>query len=225
MEKAYFNWSSGKDSALALHRALQSGLYDIGVLFSVVRPDGAVAMHEVGTTLLARQAEAIGLPLVTLSFRLEWAEQEFATAVSRQVEWFKAQGITTALFGDLYLEALRRRRDEKCALAGIRTGYPLWGVPPAEALDEFIGLGFKAVVTCVDCSVLPDSFVGRTIDRTFLSDLPPEADPCGERGEYHSFVYDGPLFRHPVPFSVRGIGSRTYADEGSAHHYCYLELE
>ena len=224
MEKAYFNWSSGKDSALALHRALQSGQYHAGALFSVVRADGALAMHEVSTGLLERQAEAIGIPLVTFPFHPEWTQREYGDAMRRQIEAFKAQGITTALFGDLYLEELRRARDAKCALAGIRTDYPLWGTSPAGALDEFIRLGFKAVVTCVDCSVLPADFVGRTIDRSFLADLPPAADPCGERGEYHSFVYDGPLFRHPVEFTVGGCYSRTYDTGGEARTYGYLEL-
>ena len=224
MEKAYFNWSSGKDSALALHCALQAGRYDVETLFSVVRQDGAVAMHEVGTGLLARQAEAIGIPFVMFPFRPEWTGEEYGEAMRRQMEAFKAAGIRTALFGDIYLEPLRRARDAKCARMGLRTDYPLWGMPPAGVMDEFIRLGFKAVVTCVDCRVLPADMVGRTLDRTFLADLPPQADVCGERGEYHTFVYDGPLFRHPVDFTVKGRHSRTYGEDDGAHTFSYLEL-
>ena len=224
MEKAYFNWSSGKDSALALYRAMRSGRYSVEALFSAVRTDGAVAMHEVGAGLLERQAEAIGIPLVTFPFRPEWTREEYGDALRKRMEAFKAAGIRTALFGDIYLETLRRARDTKCARMGLWTDYPLWGMSPAGVMEEFIRLGFKAVVTCVDGAVLPADMVGRTLDRAFLADLPPQADVCGERGEYHTFVYDGPLFRHPVDFTVNGRYSRTYGMGDAAHEYCYLAL-
>lgn len=224
MEKAYFNWSSGKDSALALYRAIRSGRYSVEALFSVVRADGALAMHEVGIALLERQAEAIGIPLVTFPFRPEWTGEEYGEAMRRRMEAFKVSGIRTALFGDIYLEVLRRARDAKCAGMGLRTDYPLWGMSPTGVMEEFIRLGFKAVVTCVDATVLPADMVGRTLDRAFLADLPPQADVCGERGEYHTFVYDGPLFHHPVDFTVGGRYSRIYGTGDGACEYCYLEL-
>lgn len=164
MEKAYFNWSSGKDSALALYRAVMSGLYDVRALFSVVKTDGRLAMHEVGEALLRRQADAIGIPFHPFHIDTSWTDAEYAACMSKAVGRFKAQGIATALFGDLYLDGLRRWREANCCQDGIRAEFPLWHVEPMDAVNEFIRLGFKAVITCVDCSVLDESFVGRTIN-------------------------------------------------------------
>jgi len=227
MEKAYFNWSSGKDSALALYRAVMSGLYDVRALFSVVKTDGRLAMHEVGEALLRRQADAIGIPFHPFHIDTSWTDAEYAACMSKAVGRFKAQGIATALFGDLYLADLRRRRDEHCGMNGIKAEFPLWHVEPMDAVDEFISLGFKAVVTCVDCSVLDGSFVGRNIDDGFISELPAGVDVCGERGEYHSFVYDGPIFRRPVDFKINGSYCREYEGNaaGGVAKYSYLDLE
>ncbi len=164
MEKAYFNWSSGKDSALALYRAVMSGLYDVRALFSVVKTDGRLAMHEVGEALLRRQADAIGIPFHPFHIDTSWTDAEYAACMSKAVGRFKAQGIATALFGDLYLDGLRRWREANCCQDGIRAEFPLWHVEPMDAVNEFIRLGFKAVITCVDCSVLDESFFGRTIN-------------------------------------------------------------
>lgn len=227
MKKAYFNWSSGKDSALALYRAVASGLYDVRALFSVVKTDGRLAMHEVGETLLRRQADAIGIPFHPFYIDTSWTDAEYAVNMSKSVNLFREQGIATTLFGDLYLADLRRRREEHCSMNGVKAEFPLWHVPPMDAVGEFIRLGFKAVVTCVDCSVLDESFVGRTIDEGFISALPAGVDVCGERGEYHSFVYDGPIFRRTVDFKMKGRYCREYEGNaaGGVAKYCYLDLE
>ena len=227
MEKAYFNWSSGKDSALALYRAVMSGLYDVRALFSVVKTDGRLAMHEVGEALLRRQADAIGIPFHPFHIDTSWTDAEYAACMSKAVGRFKAQGIATALFGDLYLDGLRRWRKANCRQDGIRAEFPLWHVEPMDAVNEFIRLGFKAVITCVDSSVLDGSFVGRNIDDGFISELPAGVDVCGEHGEYHSFVYDGPLFRRPVDFKVKGRYCREFEGNaaGGVAKYCYLDLE
>lgn len=227
MEKAYFNWSSGKDSALALYRAVMSGLYDVRALFSVVKTDGRLAMHEVGEALLRRQADAIGIPFHPFHIDTSWTDAEYAVCMSKAVGRFKAQGIATALFGDLYLDGLRRWREANCCQDGIRAEFPLWHVEPMDAVNEFIRLGFKAVITCVDCSVLDESFVGRTINKGFISDLPAGMDACGEQGEYHSFVYDGPLFRRPVDFKVKGRYCREFEGNaaGGVAKYSNLDLE
>lgn len=227
MEKAYFNWSSGKDSALALYRAVTSGLYDVRALFSVVKTDRRLAMHEVGEALLRRQADAIGIPFHPFHIDTSWTDAEYAACMSKAVGRFKAQGIATALFGDLYLDGLRRRREANCRWDGIRAEFPLWHVAPQDVVKDFISLGFKAVVTCVDCSVLDESFVCRVIDDNFISDLPASVDVCGERGEYHSFVYDGPIFCRPVDFKLKGKYSREFEGNaaGGVAKYCYLDLE
>lgn len=227
MEKAYFNWSSGKDSALALYRAVTSGLYDVRALFSVVKTDGRLAMHEVGEALLRCQADAIGIPFHPFHIDTSWTDAEYAACMSKAVGRFKAQGIATALFGDLYLDGLRRWRKANCRQDGIRAEFPLWHVEPMDAVNEFIRLGFKAVITCVDSSVFDESFVGRTINEGFISDLPAGMDACGEQGEYHSFVYDGPLFRRPVDFKVKGRYCREFEGNaaGGVAKYCNLDLE
>lgn len=217
MKRAYLNWSGGKDSALALYAALRSGEYRVEALFSAVQAGrGEVAMHGTGVSLLARQAEAAGLPLIPFYFDPEWPEARYRAEMGEAVGRLREAGIDTALFGDLYLEPLRRSREERCARAGIRAEFPLWGTPPERAMEELLRLGFRTVVTCVDCAVLPERLLGRVIDGAFAAEIPPGADLCGERGEYHSFVFDGPVFRRPAPYEA----GETY---GSGR-YRYLEL-
>lgn len=227
-EKAYFSWSSGKDSALALYTAMISGEYDVMALFSVVKAvDKRLAMHEVGEGLLRRQAAALGLPFRPFYIDTTWTDEEYEANMAIEANSFKAQGIGTALFGDLYLDGLRRVREAKCRVNGIKAVFPLWGVSTDKVMSDFITLGFKAVVTCVDSSVLDESFVGRVIDWDFIADYPAGADICGENGEYHSFVFDGPVFKCPVAFSTNGTYIREYVNDGgsSISRYCYLNLE
>ena len=226
MEKAYFNWSSGKDSALALYRALHSDRFSVETLLSVVKADcGRIAMHEVGVDLLGRQAQSIGIPLSIVRFNPD-APESYGTAMRDQMKRFASQNITTALFGDLYFEQLRKSREQKCAEAGMRAEFPLWGIRQEKLMREFLRLGFKAVVTCVDGSVLPDKWVGREIDEAFLHAFPPGANLCGENGEYHSFVYDGPIFQRPVAFALKEKYYMDFldSDTGRSRRYWYLKL-
>lgn len=227
MEKAYFNWSSGKDSALALYYAVKSGQYDVLSLFTIVKKHEAkIAMHEIGMDLLQKQAHAIGIPLSVFEYDTKASEEEYQSSMKKQMALFKHQNITTALFGDLYLEDLRKRREENCGLQGIKADFPLWGLNTKELLLEFISLGFKSIVTCVDGLLLDESFVGRVIDKSFLHDLPPNVDICGENGEYHSFVFDGPIFNKAVKFDVIQKYYRDYPnkDGSKQSRYWYLEL-
>lgn len=222
-EKAYFNWSSGKDSALALYHAVNSGKYSVETLFTLLNCDGKkVSMHETGYNLLRRQAEAIGIPLTVLLFRSDWSAEQYSFAMTKQMKTFKDNHIETALFGDLFLEELRNARIQSCAEAGIRAEFPLWNA--VNVMEEFLDLGFKAVVTCVNGSVLPDAFVGRVLDRKMLSEFPEGADICGENGEYHSFVFDGPVFHHPVDYKIRRKFFRDYPSDGGSTRYFYAEL-
>ena len=227
MKRAYFNWSSGKDSALALYRALNSGDFSIEVLFSVLKSEGQrIAMHETGIELLKKQADAIGIELMPFYFNSDWSGETYGAAMSESIARLKARNITTALFGDLHLETLRKKREQKCKDAGITAVFPLWGTSPRDVLAEFIRLGFRAIVTCVDNSVLSEKFVGKEINENFLSELPKDIDACGEKGEYHSFVFDGPIFRHPVDFKIKGKFSQTFSDipTGTFRRYVYLKL-
>lgn len=228
MEQAYLCWSGGKDATLALYRSICLGLYDVKVLLSVVKKDsGKLAMHEVEERLLRKQAEAVGIPFMPFHIDTSWTDKYYDAKMSQVVESLKSRGLTTAMFGDLYLEDLRRQREAKCFVSGIKAVFPLWHIPAKDVISSFVRLGFKAVVTCVDCSVLPESFVGRIIDNDFIADFPSDADVCGENGEYHSFVFDGPIFSHSVDFKIKGNHSQEYTCEGSgrAVRYCYLDLE
>jgi uncharacterized protein (TIGR00290 family) len=228
MKKAYLNWSTCKDSNLALYRVQQADSYTVEALFSVVMADNAqIAMHEIGTVLLKKQAAAIGIPLTIFNFDPKWSKKEYGVAINQPLEKFKAAGIATALFGDLYLQDLRKKREENCLKAGIKADFPLWNIPSKKIVREFVDLGFKAIVTCIDNAVLPEEFLGRLIDDDFINDLPDQVDCCGENGEYHSFVFDGPTFSKPVDFTVTSKYFRDYPDSNSAHphRYWYLNLK
>lgn len=227
MKKAYFNWSSGKDSAFALYKAMKSETYDVQNLFTIIKKQGSkIAMHEIGIDLLKQQANTIGIPLTVLEFDLAASPGEYEKSIKTQMEKFKREQINTALFGDLYLQDLRNRRIENCKQQGIQAEFPLWNSKPDELLREFISLGFKSIVTCVDGSVLDESFVGRVIDEAFLRDLPSGIDICGENGEYHSFVFDGPIFHKPVKFEIIKRYYVDYPNETNTqqNRYWYLEL-
>lgn len=227
MKKAYFNWSGGKDSALALYRALQSGEYEVSLLFSAVKKgDACLAMHETGVDLLKKQAASIGIPLVVWEWDPASPVEEYRAAMGRQVAQLREMGIETALFGDLYLEELRAHREKNCAASGMEAAFPLWGMGAEQVMGAFVASGFKGVVTCVDGAVLGEGFLGRAIDEEFLRDLPPGADICGENGEYHSFVFDGPIFQAPVPFCVLERGYREYPDPAGTgtHRFWHCRL-
>ena len=211
-EPAIFNWSGGKDSALALYEVLQGGQFEVKTLLtSVSAPYQRVSMHGVRVALLERQAASLGLPCQQLLLpetpSMDAYEQLMAAALG---EW-RQRGATAAVFGDIFLEDLRRYRETQLARLGLRAVFPLWGRPTAALIREFIGLGFKTITTCVNDKYLDQSFVGRVIDEDFLRDLPAHVDPCGENGEFHTFVFDGPLFREPVAFERGEIVHRRYA--------------
>lgn len=228
LKNAYFNWSSGKDSSLALYYALKSKNFEIKSLFSVISSnEEKISMHEIRKDLLIRQADEIGIPLTLFRFNPEWSAEEYGSAMEKYIDKFKKQGITTALFGDLYLEELKNRRIANCARPGLNAEFPLWNIPPREILHQFVENGFKAIITCIDNSILPETFLGKVIDRDFIENYPENADICGENGEYHSFVFDGPIFQNPVDFHIVRKFHRDYIEPetNKIHRYCYLELE
>lgn len=184
-------------------------------------------MHEIGIDLLKRQAESIGIPLTILEFDLTAPLDEYKKSMEIHIEKFKEQKLNIALFGDLYLENLRNQRSDNCRSQSIQAEFPLWNSKPRELLQEFISLGFKSIVTCVDGSLLDESFVGRVIDEAFLNDLPDGVDICGENGEYHSFVFDGPIFRKPVEFEIVSRYHKVYPNGANTmlNRYWYLELK
>ena len=196
-------WSSGKDSAFALHVLRERDDVEVvGLLTTVNETHDRVAMHAVRRTLLEAQAAAAGLPLTLVRIPHPCSDLAYEAAMGRALEEARASGVVGVAFGDLFLEDIRRYREEKMAGTGLRPLFPLWGRPTAGLAREMLEAGLKARITCVDPRVLAGSFAGREFDLPLLADLPAGVDPCGENGEFHTFAWDGPMFGRPVP--VRG---------------------
>lgn len=192
-------WSSGKDAALTLHRLRSGGEYEVaGLLTTVSSAYGRVAMHGVRTSLLDRQAAALGLPLTRVEIPTPCSNAEYDARMALAVRSLRAEGVGHLAFGDLFLEEVRAYREERLASTGITPVFPLWGADTRALAEEMLRLGIEAHVVCLDPRVLPRSFAGRRFDRAFLEDLPPGVDPCGERGEFHTFVSAGPMFARPI---------------------------
>jgi uncharacterized protein (TIGR00290 family) len=206
--RAVVSWSSGKDSALALRTALDLGLCQVVALLTTVSLlGGRIPMHGVRRTLVEEQAAVLGLPLEIVTFNPAEPAAAYEAAMHRSLSRWQKQGASVVVCGDIFLESVRQRRQEKLAAAGWSALFPLWGRDPHELLAEFVRRGFKAIITGVDTAVLGKGFLGQVIDDGFVAELPPGVDPCGENGEYHTFVFDGPGFSWPVGFVIGAIGS------------------
>ena len=195
-------WSSGKDSAWTLHVLRQRQEVEVvGLLTTINSAHARVSMHAVRMALLEAQAEAVGLPLWKVPIPSPCSNRDYEEAMSEAVRNALVAGITMMAFGDLFLEDVRRYREAHLAGTGMAPLFPIWGLPTDDLAREMVEVGLRARVTCVDPRQLPTSFAGRDFDAAFLSELPEHVDPCGERGEFHTFAYDGPMFHRPV--SVR----------------------
>jgi len=217
-EKILFSWSSGKDSGLALHELKKNDSYEVvGLLTTVTEGYERISMHGVRSGLLAKQAENLGMPLERVYIPKESSNEKYETAMKEALLRYKDKGVSAIAFGDLFLEDLKHYREHRLAEVGLKAVFPLWKRDTKVLSQEFIRLGFKAVVTCVDSQVLDGRFSGREYDEQFLSELPARIDPCGENGEFHSFVYDGPIFKEPVRFNKGGVVIRD-----KRFHFCEL---
>jgi uncharacterized protein (TIGR00290 family) len=202
-KRTLLSWSSGKDSAWALHVLRRQPSCEVAGLFCTVNQAfDRVSMHAVRVELLKLQAEKVGLPLQLIQIPYPCSNEEYETIMGGFVEGVKEQGIDCFAFGDLFLEDVRQYRVDKLAGTGIEPVFPLWGLPTPELALEMIALGLRAKITCVDPEQLSPEFAGREFDHAFLADLPAGVDPCGENGEFHSFVYDGPMFQGALPIQV-----------------------
>jgi len=194
------SWSSGKDSAWSLNVLRQRGEVEVvGLLTTVNSAYERVAMHAVRVALLEAQAKATGLPLWKVPIPSPCSNAEYEEVMGKVIREALAQGITAMAFGDLFLEDIRRYRETQLAGTGLTPLFPIWGVPTDALAREMLAAGLRARLTCVDPKQMPKAFAGREFDEALLAELPPSVDPCGERGEFHTFAYDGPMFRHPVP--------------------------
>ena len=215
MQRVLFCWSGGKDSALALHRVVTSGRYEVVALLTTLNEHyRRVSMHGVREDLLDAQARAIGLPLEKMFVSLRSTNEEYADKMRATLLRYKALGVEHAVYGDIFLEDLRRWREDNLAQVGMTGVFPLWKNNTTQLMAEFVALGFRAVICCANDSYFGEADVGRELDANFVTDLPPDVDPCGENGEYHSFVYAGPIFR--APLSIR-VGEKVYRPIEQTH--------
>jgi diphthamide synthase (EF-2-diphthine--ammonia ligase) len=214
--KALIAWSSGKDSAWALHETRGRGDFEIaGALTTVTETFGRVSMHGVREELLAAQLDAAGLAPVRVPIPYPCPNEIYEARMAAALADAKAAGVTHVIFGDLFLEDVRRYREGKLAGTGIAPVFPLWARPTAALAREMIDAGVETWLACVDLKQLPIGFAGRRLDHGLLAEMPPAADPCGEKGEFHTFVAAGPMLRSRIVVRVGEIVSRdgfAYAD-------------
>ena len=199
MKKVLVSWSSGKDSAWALHQLRQSGEYEIaGLLTTLNTAFDRVAMHGTRREVLEAQAEAAGLPLWTVPLPWPCSNVEYETAMSAACQRAVSEGIEAIAFGDLFLEDVRRYREERLAGTGLQPLFPLWRINTRELVRTMLRAGVRARIVCVDPKKLPKEFAGRDLDESLLDKFSPEVDQCAENGEFHTCAYAGPMFRKPI---------------------------
>ncbi len=215
-ERIVFSWSGGKDSSMALFELQRAGTLEVASLLTTVSDAyDRISMHGVRRTLLERQADALGLPLHVIRLAQCCTNDEYESKMSAALAGFRESGIRRVAFGDIFLADLRAYRERNLARVGMTGLFPVWQKDTRELVEAFLGFGFRAIVVCVDAAKLDDSFAGRLVDREFVRDLPAGVDPCGENGEFHSFVFDGPIFREPVGLTRGAVvrrGSLYFCD-------------
>lgn len=217
-EKVLFSWSGGKDSAMALYEIRKSKDYEVAALLTTVTQDyDRVSMHGLRRVLLEQQAEFLGYPLEKIFITKNASNKEYESKMEEVLLKYKNAGVNSVVFGDIFLEDLRKYREGNLAKIGMKGIFPIWKRDSKELAQTFIDLGFKAVLVCVDSDVLDRKFVGREFDAKFLSDLPSNIDPCGENGEFHSFVYNGPIFREKMSYESGEVILRD-----NRFYYCDL---
>jgi uncharacterized protein (TIGR00290 family) len=198
--RAVVSWSSGKDSAYALYEARRAGrLHVVGLLTTITETYGRVSMHGVREEILDAQAEAAGLPLFKVPIPSPCPNEVYERAMGTMMGRLQSEGVRAVIFGDLFLEDIRAYREAKMRGTGLEPVFPLWGRPTGALAEEIVDAGFEARIVALDPKKIPPRFAGRSFDRQLLADLPPEVDPCGERGEFHTCVTAGPIFHWPIP--------------------------
>ena len=197
--RTLLSWSSGKDSAWTLHTLRSDQRYDVvGLVTTINEAANRVAMHAVRTALLRAQARAARLPLWELAIPSPCSNEQYESVLRAAIARAEDEAIDCFAFGDLFLEDIRAYREKQLSATKLTPIFPLWGRDTRELAEEMIAGGLRARITCVDPRALPPSFAGREFDRALLDDLPPGVDPCGERGEFHTFAYSGPMFSEPL---------------------------
>ncbi len=224
-KRAIFNWSGGKDSAMALYQIQKQQEFDIRYLMTSVNANSErISMHGVRNELLEAQALSLGISLKKL-FLPESSEMDvYEKHLFEIMNQFKKEAIDYSIFGDIFLEDLKNYREKQLQKVDMQAVFPLWNKDTTYLIEQFIDLGFKTILTAVDESKLPKEFAGRIIDKEFLKDLPIDVDPCGENGEFHTFVFDGPNFNNRISFEIGDIIHKKYTyDKAYGFWFCDLK--
>jgi len=208
-EPILFCWSGGKDSAMALHALLQQGDVRVTALLTTVTEGyERISMHGVRRELLEGQAESIGLPLHEVRIPPQCVNPVYEARMEQALRVHYNAGVRRVAFGDIFLEDLRAYREKNLAHIGMTALFPIWKRDTRELICAFHAAGFRAMAVCIDGKILGREFAGRELDESFFKDLPPNADPCGENGEFHTFVFAGPIFRHAIPVHTGEVVER-----------------
>jgi uncharacterized protein (TIGR00290 family) len=225
-ERVVVSWSGGKDSALALHRLRNDERYDVVALLTTRdEKTERISAHGVRSELIEKQAESIGLPLEWVNLPKNPTNDEYVERFSAGLARIQVAGAHAVAFGDIFLEDLKQWRERVVAQTGLRAIFPLWNEPTTELAHAFSDGRFSAVVCCVDASVLGANALGQTIDRAFLASLPQRVDPCGENGEFHSVVFEGPIFRRPLQYRIGETIEQAVDSAGAVRHlFCDVTL-
>lgn len=201
-EKILLSWSGGKDSTMSLYELMKQDKYDITLLSTITDKFERISMHGVREALIDKQAESLECHLEKVYISPDCTNEEYGKKMEEAMNKYKKLGVTKVAFGDLFLADIRKYREKNLKKAGMEAIFPLWGLNTKELANIFIDLNFKAILTCVDTKVLSGAFAGRFYDKKLLSDLAENIDPCGENGEFHSFVFDGPIFKEKINLTV-----------------------
>ncbi len=200
--KVLLSWSGGKDCALTLHELLKSDNYEIiSFLTTITEEYNRISMHGVRESLLESQAESLGFPIEKVMISKTTSDEEYGKKMFIVLKKLLEKGSFNVAFGDIFLEDVKKYREKKLSILGLKGMFPLWKRNTLEIANTFIDLGYKAIITCVDAQFLEKKYVGRIFDKRFLSELPPNVDPCVENGEFHSFVHNGPIFKKKISFT------------------------
>jgi len=209
MEKVVISWSGGKDSILTLQELQTSGSYEVvSLLTTITEGYNRISMHGVQTILLEHQAESLGISLHKVYIPKNANNESYEKSMIEALSIYPTRGVRTIAFGDVFLEDVREYRENLVAYTQLQSIYPVWKKDTTLLLKDFLHNGYKSVIVCIDTEKLHESYLGTTIEETFIDSLPEAVDPCGENGEFHTFVYDGPGFKHPVRFTKGDIEKR-----------------
>ncbi len=224
-ENVVMSWSGGKDSAYALYQILQDKRYKVKYLLTnVFKPNKRVSMHGVPEELIEKQAKSIGIPLIKMYIE-EKTHEEYNVKMKEILLSFKKKGINKVAFGDIFLEDLKKYREDKMAEVGMEALFPLWKKNTSLLAKEFLHQQFKTHICCIDTSKITGNLIGIDYSEYFISSLPKNVDPCGENGEFHTFCYGGPIFNSQVLFTKKGIVSKTYQHNNLDYTYLFSDIQ